>query len=307
MRLKILVSAILFVVSYPSFAKGVEWKDLQEICRQQFAALPDLAWNGGAYFPTKNVVATQPRFAFQKFKNSLAGHIDKHEAEWDPVQRKYLFQHDGGQSLYPQESKIKGVVYRGKFYIVDGHHRALESVYTGSTTIPVEVLETIDSHVPWEKFLAYMEDEKLVYSHTPEGEPKFYDLCDMKDDPNLFLARLITLRATIDPETGKVTHIDGQAKRPLIIKINRGRTRQEYDIARIAAKLEIEYHESWGNTVPRLVLEKLAKAFKDEGWGKDGRVILLDGSQTRAELDINQIVKKHFKKYDCEEVLGQVN
>lgn len=222
MRLKLLF-ALLPILSGVALAKpnstnDIPWAHLQDICRQQWKNLPTEVWDGKPetkgvtkFVLTSRTVATQPRIAAQKIRESIEGipaeqkksHLEKFSAEWNPIQHAYKFTEHDGRSLYPLKSALDVIAYRGKLYDIDGHHRNVVSIFVGSPETPVRIKDDW-SNLTWNEFVQRMKDEKYTYVRRPTDKPKFSNPCELADDPNLYFARLLTLNVKYDEAEEKV-------------------------------------------------------------------------------------------------------
>jgi hypothetical protein len=287
--------------SFTASARELAWQDLQPLCRQHWNALPKPTWNRekerkGAlkFMDTGRLIATQPRFAFHKFKNSLNTHLERHNTEYHPDENAYTFGQHDGKSLYPITSSIQVIAYRGGLYVIDGHHRALLSVFVGSPTVPVKI-EDDWSDLTLEQFSQRMQSSNFVFVHDDKGQARFYDLCDMQDDPNLYLARLLTRNASFDEKENRLLKANG-ADAFLVVKINRGRPRQEFELADVADRLGVRYRSSWGKDVPRRILKTLAEGLRDLHWAEhDPDVIVLNEIGRHDDDDLEKLIRRHRK------------
>lgn len=162
-----------------------------------------------------------------------------------------------------------------RYIIIDGHHEAYAAVLTGSRKVPVEIIS--DYTLPksdgslW-KMEEIWDDLKmkgqtlfdLPSARLAERPP---GLKGMVDNPNRFLARVVSLRVLTenadDPsELLKVVKAQSRGvKEPLWIKINKGIPFIEFYIAQIFSEIPVTYDPEWGESkVPEEVVEKCRAA-----------------------------------------------
>jgi len=177
---------------------------------------------GISFVPTAALEASQSRYSFERFVSALKKDLrNSPDAYVDPFANVWRFGHDEGRSLLPIHKTITGVFYRGRVHIVDGHHKALSSVYLGAKTIPVSVIGDW-SHLSETEFDAEMEKNHYSYFRNYRGaRMKRRDLCDLVDDGNLQLARFLFRKIDVkfDGENFNVLKTSG-SELPIMLKIN---------------------------------------------------------------------------------------
>ncbi|NJL26163.1 MAG: hypothetical protein HC902_14070 [Calothrix sp. SM1_5_4] len=133
------------------------------------------------YLPLGTFEAGQPRFSFLRLLTALDNALVSDSGpRLDPHARKWIFAHDRGRSAYGPNKPAKGVFYRGRVYIVDGHHGVLVSTYLGAKTIPTTVLADWSSRYEPDEFRNAMERHGLAYWRDAYGQPiPPPDLCEM--------------------------------------------------------------------------------------------------------------------------------
>ncbi len=78
----------------------------------------------------------------------------------------------------PSEKTVDYVLWRGRRYLVDGHHHLLLSLYRGHEFISARVVAQFADALSEEEFLAEMKNKNFIYD-------QFVDPVDMTDDPYL--------------------------------------------------------------------------------------------------------------------------
>lgn len=249
-----------------------------------------------AFFPGRALEATQTRFAFSRFRHAL-GKALKEEPNW--------FAHDGARSLYSMEKRIKVAFYRGKLYIIDGHHRSLISTYLGAKTIPAEVVADLSDLNPSE-FRQTMESRGWAHwrdFRNEEMQP--LDLCEMIDDPNFQLARLIIRRVTVSwrGDQLRLERSTG-ADRPVAVKINGDIPFFENHIADALRRGGVEYDDrDHDYEFSKTELNQFARLLLESAREKSSplaNVLLLDRPRDVAKLELEQIIFEHMRKNTCE-------
>lgn len=282
--------------------KSVSWRELQPLCRERWQELPTEKWDGEyerkgvtKFVLTSRLVATQPAFAYQKFKDSEDRHLDRHG-----VTQKggvYRFENFARRSLYPVRSALQVISYQGLLYIVDGHHRGLLSVYTGSPRVPVKILDDW-SDLNEEQFLARAEtaeyEGELMFIHMRDGKPLFINLCEMTDNPYLYLAREVTRNVRFNVNEDSLIKTDG-ANPFLILKTNRGIPGGEFFVASLAKKIIPNYAP--GQVLTKKELNDLGEALEESGWAKKNpNVITFAGPQSMKNDEIEKEVRRKRKR-----------
>lgn len=250
------------------------------------------------YFPTIALDAAQNRFAFQRFLGSLKKAV-KEEPDW--------FAHDRGRALYGMHKRIKAVFYRGRLFIVDGHHRALISTYLGAKTIPVKILDDL-SHLSPAKFRETMERRGWAYWRNYRGAAMTpVDLCDLADDPYLHYVRLVIVRLEAKIENGHLYISNVRGADPAIaIKINSDVPHFENMMAdAIHRSVDVD-PDFKGKSLPEDVLEEALDALWEKAQRKSSplrKVLLLDKPKRMAKLKLEKLILEHLEQADCEDKL----
>ena len=248
------------------------------------------------FFPGQALEATQTRFSFSRFRHALGKSV-KEEPDW--------FAHDGARSLYSMEKRIKVVFYRFKLYIVDGHHRALISTYLGAQTIPAEVIADLSELTPAE-FRQTMEARGWAHWRDFRNEEMSpLDLCEMIDDPNFQLARLIIRRVRVSwrGDQLRLERSTG-ADRPVAVKINGDIPFFENHIADALRRGGVEYDDHrYESEFSKSELTLFARILLESAREKSSplpNVLLFDRPRDVAKLELEQIIFEHMRKNTCE-------
>ena len=275
--------------------------DFYRTCAEHRQTLVHATLNAGAigqvaYYPATALERTQSTFSFDRLLKALGALIDEGKIQPDE------FLANIGQAVYPPDRYISGVFYKGRIYIVDGHHRALLTTYLGATTIPVKVLSDWSGQSTIE-FFARLEREQLSSFRGLNGEALGPGpFCEMIDDPMLLLARKLLLRVDLnfDETRGEVEILRTRgAKVPIAFKINRDVPFYEQEIA---WRLR-EAGETWvkGDEIENADRQRYLAVLKSKRDNSRLRqVLLLDQPTPVAELKITELLKIHFKRHRCE-------
>lgn len=276
----------------------------RKICREHRAGAADFyveAPEAGmkSYFPILAFEATQTRFSFSRFLHSLAKVARAEDGEMN---------YDRGRSLYGMEKKVRAVHYRGKLYVIDGHHRLLISTYLGAKTIATEIVDDFSDLSP-AKFRAKMERKGYSYWRNFRNQPvEPVDLCDMDDDANFQLARLLILRVDAKIQSGELTIGNPRGPdRPIAVKINSDIPFLEIHIADALRRGDVEYDDSRPeDDFSKEELQEYADILQGKARAKSSplaKVLLLDKPRDVAKLDLEQIVFNHMRHKSCEKDL----
>jgi|GEM_PF-4510309 len=269
-------------------------RNLRQLAPESKVEAPEVGVS--SYFPVTALEATQTRFSYSRFLTSLEKAV-REEPNW--------LAHDRARALYSMTKKIKVVHYRGKLYIVDGHHRALISTYMGAQTIPAQIIADL-SELSRDQFIADMESRGWAHWRDHEGQQMTpVDLCEMQDDPNFQLVRLLIRRVTVTLEEGRlrITKSTG-SKTPVAVKINGDIPFFENHLADALRRGGVEHDDrrnadefSKRELVRYLEILQETAAMNSSPLAK---VLLLDKPRDVAKLDLEQIVFKHMRDRSCE-------
>jgi hypothetical protein len=299
--MQILFALVLGLTAWADVDLKPKIETFREVCRKnrgdsaRFLIGPQPV-GSVAFLPVRALEATQTRFAFLRIRHAL-GKTLKEEPDW--------FAHDQASSLYSLEKRVKVAFYRGKLYIVDGHHRALISTYLGAQTIPAEVIADL-SELNTRKFRQTMEARGWAHwrDHRNE-EMKPLDLCEMIDDPNFQLARLIIRRVTVSwrGDRLKLERSTG-ADRPVAVKINGDLPFFENHIADALRRGGVEYDDRrYESEFSKAELREFARILVKSAREKSSplaHVLLLDRPKDVAKLELEKIIFEHLRNKNCE-------
>lgn len=262
-----------------------------------------------AYYPIGSIVGLQSRFSFHRFLSTLEKAMNKNGLEWDSKKSRWRFAHDNQRAAYSPKKRLTGIFYRGRIYIVDGHHRALVSLYTGSQTVPVHILGDWSQRYSPSQFLDVLREQQYSYFRNARGQwMNPVALCDMVDDPNLQLARFLIYRINAKMDGKKLLLSNGRgAEKPIAIKLNQDIHFFEFEIAdalsRAGVKFDTERPES---DLTRKELEEYVEILRRSARDKNSRlrqILLLDSPTPVAKLDFAALIRNHLLQPGCEQKL----
>lgn len=300
----------LVMVVSSAWAKGPaldpSWAQFQSVCAQNRAgsqgvlASAPLSLGQIQFMPTLALERGQSTFSFDRVLKGLNA-LPKETLE---SLQKGEFRFDSGRSLYPEDRHISGVFYRGKVFIIDGHHRAMVSTYAGAKSIPVKIIDDWSGKTE-KQFFADMKRKNLSYYVGLNGEwlgPG--EFCGMVNDPLILLARRLLRRIdlTYDSETGDFEILRERGAEVAIgIKINRDVPFTEQEIARLLRSHGVTWQK--GDELNFELLSKFLEILLAERDGSRlNQLLLLDYPMSVAELESEKkaILKSHFKRIQCE-------
>jgi hypothetical protein len=313
-----LLAFVLFIATWSSLALErpplqPELSDLRRFCHLHRTLnkikgidSPEVGQIG--FFPPSVLMATQSRFSFSRWSNSLEKVVRQNDRTF-ANKKRWQLPHDHGRSVYGFDKRIHGVFYRGYIYIIDGHHRALVSTYLGSETLPVEVVADWSRLYSPKQFRRELESRGLAYWQDHSGlRSEALDLCELIDDPNLQLARYLIHRVNVDLQFGNfsISKKSG-AERPLLLKINQDIPFLEFLVAdalrRAGVQFNVRRQESdlrRGELKEYLAI--LREAAKDPS-SPLNRVLLLDSPKDVRKLDLRALILRHLKQNECAALL----
>lgn len=284
--------------------------EFREFCAQhrQAAArfkLPTPKLNEVIWVPVHALEASQTRFSFDRVLAAMDKLVKNEGLDEDKGRKKgYQPPHNNGSSFYPKKRKTTGLYYRGKLFILDGHHRALISTYLGAETIPMEVLADW-SHKSPDVFLKDMHEYGYSYLMDANGNPSAHrDLCDLLEDPYLMLARKLMLRVDLkfkSDGTAKLLEIRG-SDQPIAIKINRDIPFFEFEIADRLRRAGVTWQN--GEKISNKRLHEFLEILRTQRESsRFAQVLLLDEPTYVKDLELLEMITDHIKVYNCEHQL----
>lgn len=287
----------------PSLTPSLD--EFREICRSRRSESLDFTIRAPEkgmhdFFPVAALDGTQNFFSHARFTHSLGKAI---------AEEGQALSHDDKKSMYGFNKKIKAVFYRGRLHIVDGHHRALISIYWGAKTLPVEILDVFPDRLSPRAFRRIMTRRGWGKWRDAFGQVLTpVDLCDMENDPNLQFARLVIRRVSVALQSGRLTIKKSKgAKIAIAIKINSDVPFFEFLIADALTRAGFVFDDR--RTEEDLSFEELERAL--EILQADARLdssplkqlLLLDRPQDVAK-HLEEIVFTHLREKACEHQLG---
>lgn len=260
--------------------------------------------------PTWALANNQTRFSFLAFRKRLKKVFRKWpQAYINKNTDKWVFPDPPGAQATPVGDKMRGIYYRGRVYIVDGHHRALTAIYLGLDTVPIHVSDDLSAVLTPTEFEEYLDHERLSYLIDFRGNAvSRIDFCDMADDPNLNLARLLIGRVA-EEQTDRNDRPELAVKGHQLVlglKSENDIPFLEFEIADALRRAGVEWDNNMETDIPMVKLRKFLKILKRAATQPGSRlkeVVLLD--EPRAIHEIEQFLKisAHLQKNECQRQL----
>lgn len=299
---------IIALMSAMGLAKDLNleptWEEFRKACRATHQASADAVvqpWEIGTtvYIPVGVLERAQATIGFDRVLKALK------ELNADGMFKGKKLPFDSGHALYPPERRITGIFYRGRIYIIDGHHRAFISCYAGARTLPVEL------RADWSD----KSEEQFFADMRAAGYSYFYDLnnhwagpgpfTEVQNDPLIYLARRLLRRVdfSYDSKTGKIEILRSRgADLPIGFKLNRDIPFLEQEIARELRRAGVKWRR--GDRLGNSELKDFLKILKSR---RDGsllsQVLLLQRPTPVVELNEKKLIEEHIRHVQCESQL----
>lgn len=262
-----------------------------------------------AYYPSWSIEGLQTRFSFERFIATLDKAQVKNGLEWDEGKKVWKFAHNRKSSVYAVKKRLTGIFYRGRIFLIDGHHRALVSLYTGAASVPVHVIADWSDKFSPPKFFSELADRKFSYFENARGGPSaIVDICNMIDDPNLQLARFLIYRVNVDLKGDEIEISNGRgARRPLALKINQDIQFFEFEIADALTRAGVRFDPKRDeDDLTRNELKGYSAILHRAAKRPNSRlseILLLEEPQNVAKLDLSALIQEHIEVSGCERIL----
>jgi hypothetical protein len=192
---------------------------------------------------------------------------------------------------------------------VDGHHRALISTYLGAETIPVRVIADLSPLSP-ARFEDLMERKGLSYFRNYRGHPtRRVDLCEMQDDPNLELARILIARVSVEFSGDEINLDSLRGKEWAIgVKSDEDLPFLEFLVADALRRAGVEWSDDRDTDLSKRQLKRYLEILKDavrrNAQSKLGDVLLFDQPERVEDLDLEERMLEHLAGLGCEDALS---
>lgn len=263
------------------------------------------------YFPTYAIEGNQSEFSLESMNRKLTKTLDKeHLATGEDHEPWVLpFPKNGtnqNQALYPIAKKIRGIFYRGKIYVVDGHHRALNSIYVGAKLIPVMIVDNLSALTPQE-FEDHMDTNYMSYFRSPSGRRlKRVDICEMIDNPLLEFVRQVFERLDFKFEFGRLELSNIRGSEWVIgFKTDEDMAFLEIEMAHALMRGNFSWQPGQPIELHHLAeaLEIFKKDAAERPKSRLSEVLLFDAPMLMAELDLPKLVMRHLEERSCQDKL----
>lgn len=144
---------------------------------------------------------------------------------------------DNNHSLFESPDAIPVISFKGKFFLVDGHHSILASKQGGFKLMPVKIIEDYSGSET--DFWSWMEENNYAYLRHADGtKGKAPDsFGDLVDDP---LRYFVAVSARKFEKSLEFTQSVG-ADYPLWVKVYKGTPFMEFKMAEILYALGFKY------------------------------------------------------------------
>lgn len=275
------------------------------------------------YAPISALISGQPTFSYLKVRDNLSEAYELYGLKYRD--KEFRRQYDKGRSLYPLDRKIKGILFRGHVYVIDGHHKILTSMYTRASTVPVHIVN-VWAAPKWrgikskKDFHRRMVEMGFAYEFDKKGKAvnHFWTFSEVEDEPNLYLARLIIHKLKLALQFSRLDLVGHSGARfPVILKVNEDIPFLEFYIANILRLNGIYYNPDWGNEIPNSQLSKIREVIGQARYSRQANlrkmIYVADPNLDLKHLDDDVDVRRrvlnllfsHFRKqFLCEDILS---
>ena len=279
------------------------------------------------YLPTVLLEASQTRYSFWKMRESMVKVTTKKSGNYYD---KKIFHwrfghapdaHGVGRSLFPVEKYLIGLVWRGRIFLTDGHHKAMIASYLNAPMVPIMIKHDFsdDTEAQFlERMNEVVDGQRLAYWRDYLGnEVRRVDLADMTDDPNLLLARKLLTRVDayqlVNPD-GTVEFVDKTRVDPkrepqtvLVIKIGNDESYYEARIADALRRHGVRFDDDLRNQpIPKGELYRFHSIIERERDRADSdlkHVLLLDKPRLESKIDVATLITDHVRNPNCAHLL----
>ncbi|MGZ3723801.1 MAG: ParB-like protein [Bdellovibrionales bacterium] len=263
-----------------------------------------------SFLPTAALQSNQGRFSWASTKRKLRQTVEDDAGAYGQKKNgEWVLANNRGTSFYPREKAIRGIYYRGKIFIVDGHHRALISTYLGAETIPVHIIANLSRRFTPEQLTEYMAKNDYSYFLNYQRQKiSPVDLCDMQDDPNLELARSLIARVDVTFKNGQLVYGKVRGKAMVIgIKTDEDIPFLEIEVADALRRAGVEWQDEFEHDFSKKELEDflviLGVAAYRNANSRLRKVLLFDKPTRVADLDLHDALLAHLQDLGCEKAL----
>lgn len=264
-----------------------------------------------AFFPTWALDSNQGRFSWASVQRKLSkGFEFETDAYVDKKQDQWIFSHDRSRSFYPARKHIRGIFYRGRIFIIDGHHRALISTYLGADTIPVQIVGDLSERFSPKELGEYLGRKNLSYNRNSRGratEP--VDLCEMVDDPNLELARILLTRVDVQFSRGRLNIENVRGKKWTIgAKTDEDIPFLEFEVADSLRRAGVKWNDDYSDDLGKSKLKKFLRILEASARNSKSRlseVLLFERPSRVAKMDLHELLLPHLINIGCEQALRE--
>lgn len=296
---KKLIGVLLLAATSQGHATDIEpLDDFRALCRERLARLESspltspIAPGTVDFFPLGQIVAGQTRFSYTWYLKRMKKSLKNYPGPELP--------YADGRSAHPIADPAFGVVYEGMIYLFEGHHQILVNLVRGGAVAPVQILADWTGRFSPSEFDA--ERVRLGLSHQKNAQGKVLpalNWCDLIDDPNLPLARLLILKVKADLRDGKavVNSVKG-ASQPLVIKLNVGLPFEELIIADALTRAGVKYD---GQELTHRQLKLYLKVLKSTNarLPRGQRLILVEKVRESHPPHLDKLLHEPLRQRNC--------
>ena len=296
---KKLIGLLLLVASCAGHATDIEPLDeFRALCRERISRLESsplaspIAPGTLDFFPLGQIVPGQARFSHPRYLKGMKKSLKNYPGPELPYSE--------GRSAHPLEDPAFGVAYNGKIYLFEGHHQILVNIVRGGAVAPVQVLADWTCRFTHSEFEVERLKQGLSYQKNAAGKAlPALSWCDLIDDPNLQLARLLILKVKAQLHDGKavVNSVKGAAQ-PLVIKLNVGLPFEELIIADALTRASVKYD---GQELTHRQLKFYLKILKSANarLPRAQRLILVEKVRASHTLRLENLLHEPLRQRNC--------
>ncbi len=214
--------------------------------------------SGNTYVDIGLLKPGQDEFSIRHVMTKLKKDREELGFYWDDKKNEWHLNFSNGLSLLPLKDSIQVIKAPMGLLILDGHHHVFMSYFVGAKKIPVQVIEDLHA-MSNEDFWDLVHEKKYIYFKKPldDIKEKTLEMIDCQDNPNRYLANLLSTKIKMNIEDFKLTVTDIKPNQNAAwIKINDGPPFIELKIAHQLKKSEIEYQDHWQDKIPSEIVQK---------------------------------------------------
>lgn len=258
------------------------------------------------YVPVSSLKSGQHQISFLTVQDKIKNFIKTY-----PEGDRLPF--DEGRSLYPPETSGQAILLKHSILLIDGNHKAMNSLWWGAETVPVEVLHDWRDRTLTEAYNDLLQ-QHLIWPYDVDGSQsrRIRLMTELEDNPlRNWVASVLGKVKLSEEKSGIEIKSKKEVENPIAVKVGRDIPYHEWVLVLALTFTGFtEYLEEDRSLTPETIefaRTRLKQALKDEDFPERerlSRILFIEDAEVyRNDKKLLKLIRKYLKGRDCKSKL----